>query len=85
MGPHVSDLADKAIAHFYAESKGKLASNWACLVLYDEIKDNIPTQMKMSPIASIPHKSKAFILILDLSFLLKLIPHGRVPSVNKKR
>ena len=40
--------------------------------------------MKVSQIAAISHKSKEFRLILDLSFFLKLTPHGRVPSVNKK-
>ena len=39
--------------------------------------------MKVSPIAEIPHKSKSFRSILDLSFSLKLTPHGRVPSVNE--
>ena len=39
--------------------------------------------MKVSPIAAIPHKSKAFRSILDLSFSLKLTAHGRVSSLNK--
>ena len=39
--------------------------------------------MKVSPILAIPHKSKAFRSILDLSFSLKLTPHGSVTSVNK--
>ena len=39
--------------------------------------------MKVSPIAEIPHKSKAFRSILDLSFSLKLTPPGRVHLVNK--
>ena len=39
--------------------------------------------MKVSPIAAIPHKSKEFISILDLSFSLKLTPHRRVTSVNE--
>ena len=60
-----------------------MASKGARLVLYDDIKGNTPPKMKVSPIDAIPHKSKAFILILDLSFLLKLIPQGRVPSVNE--
>ena len=29
-----------------------------------------------------PHKSKVLISILDISFSLKLTPHGRVPAVN---
>ena len=39
--------------------------------------------MKVSPIAAIPHKSKSFRSILDLSFSLKLNPCGCVPSVNE--
>ena len=39
--------------------------------------------MKVSPIAEIPHKSKAFISILDLSFSLKLTVH-LVNENNKK-
>ena len=40
----------------------------AKLVLWDDIKENPPPQMKISPIAAIPHKSKVFRSILDLSF-----------------
>ena len=39
--------------------------------------------MKISPIVEIPHKSKSFRSILDLSFSLRLTPHGRVTSVNE--
>ena len=39
--------------------------------------------MKVSPIAETPHKSKVLGSILDLSFSLKLNPHGRVPAVNE--
>ena len=38
----------------------------------------------VSPLSAIPHKSKAFRMILDLSFSLKLTPKGRVLSVNEK-
>ena len=34
--PHESALADKAIAHFADEAKGKMASNQARLVLYEK-------------------------------------------------
>ena len=70
-GPHESALVDKAIAHFAAEAKSKVASNQARLLLYEKIKGNIPTQMKVSPIAAIPHKSKAFRSILDLSVFVE--------------
>ena len=39
--------------------------------------------MEVSPIASIPQKSKEFWSILDLSLSLRLTPQGRVPPVNE--
>ena len=82
-GIHGSALSEEAIAHFTAEAKEKFALNQARLVCYTNLKGDFPTKMKVSPIAAISHKSKAFISILDLSFLLKLTPHGCVPSVNE--
>ena len=83
-GPHESALSEEAISHFAAEAKEKVASNQARLVCYKNFKGDFPTKMKVSPIAAIPHKSKSFRSILDLSFSLKLTPHGRVTSVNEK-
>ena len=40
--PHESALADDAIAHFSTEAKVKVASKWAGLVLYDDIKGKTP-------------------------------------------
>ena len=82
-GTHESALEEEAIANFAAEAKAKVASNQARLVCYEKGKRNFPTKMKVSIIAAISHKSKAFRLILDLSFTFKLTPHGRVPSVNE--
>ena len=55
-GPHESALVEEAISHFDAEAKEKLASNQARLACYEKIKSNLPTKMKVSPIAEIPHK-----------------------------
>ncbi len=49
----------------------------AKLVLWDDIKDDPPPQLKILQIAAIPHKSKAFRSILDLSFSLCL-KNGRI-------
>jgi hypothetical protein len=43
----------------------------------------IPQKLKISPIAAIPHKSKDFRSILDLSFRLRLKNGGVQTSVNK--
>ncbi len=51
-------------------------------MLWDNIKENPPSQLKVSPIAAIPHKSKAFQSILDLSFRLRLQNGRFIESVN---
>ncbi len=57
-------------------------NNQARIVAWDNIKDNPPRELKISLIAAIPHKSKAFCSILDLSFRLKLKNGGVLASVN---
>ena len=81
--PQESSLAEESISNFASEAKEKVESNQARLVCYKNFKGDLPTKMKVSPIVEIPHKSKAFRSILDLSFSLKLTPHGSVPSVNE--
>ena len=44
-GPHKSDLTDESIAHFADEAKSEVETKWALLVLYDEVKGDIPEQM----------------------------------------
>jgi hypothetical protein len=65
-GPHRSAISPKAIAHFKEEAAEKVRTNQARLVLWDDIKDNPPKELKISTIAAIPHKSKDFRSILDL-------------------
>jgi hypothetical protein len=81
-GPHRSALLPEAIAHFTVEATKKVRTKQACLVQWDEIKDNPPKELKISPIAAIPHKSKDFCSILDLSFRLRLATGGVLASVN---
>jgi hypothetical protein len=75
-------LLPKAIAHFKAESKEKVTAGQVQIVVWDDIKDNSPPQLKVSPIAAIPRKSKDFQSILDLSFRLRLRNGGFLDSVN---
>jgi hypothetical protein len=81
-GPHWSALTGDAITHFRAEVDKKVKRGQAKLVAWDSIKDNPPVTLKISPIAAIPHKSKQFRSIMDLSFNLRLKQGGIVPSVN---
>ena len=60
----------------------KVAKGQARVVLWDNIKDNHPRQLKVSPMAEIPYKSRAYRSILDLSFVLRLEDGGVIESVN---
>jgi hypothetical protein len=53
-------LSVEALEHFKEEALKKVAMGQATIVDWDMIKDDPPPQMKVSPIAAIPHKSKAF-------------------------
>jgi hypothetical protein len=48
----------------------------------EDIKENPPNKLKISPIAAIPHKSKAYQSILDLSFRLHIKSGGVLLAVN---
>jgi hypothetical protein len=81
-GPHCLALLLEAIAHFAAKAAEKVQKNQTRLVQWDAIKDNPLKELKISPITTIPHKSKDFRSILDLLFCLRL-ENGRVrASVN---
>jgi hypothetical protein len=82
-GPHQSALASAALEHFAAEATKKVRTNQAQIVAWDDIKDDPPPQLKISPIAAIPHKSKAYQSILDLSFHLRLENGGVRAAVNE--
>jgi hypothetical protein len=81
-GPHQSALSPKALAHFADKAVEKVRTRQARIVLWDDIKDNPPEQLKISPIAAIPHKSKAFRSILDLSFRLRVKNGEILASIN---
>lgn len=82
-GPHKSALAPDAIAQLTAEVEEKVAAGQARIVDWMDIRDNPPVQLKISPISMIPHKSRKYRTILDLSFSLRLKDGGRIPSVNE--
>lgn len=70
-GPHISAKDPDAIAQLIAETEMKIKQGYARVVTWGNIKKNRPRRLKISPVAMIPHKSKAFRCILDLSFFLR--------------
>ena len=80
-GPHISAKSPQAQACLRQETTEKLAGGYAKLLKWKDIKNSIPTNFKISPIAMIPHKSRQYRAILDLSFQLRL-KGEKMPSVN---
>lgn len=81
-GPHISALEPAAIIQLQEEVKEKIKANQARVVKWDDIKDNPPPELKISPIAMVPHKSRPYQVILDLSFPVKLSTETEQKSVN---
>jgi len=53
----------------------------AHLVNWTDIQHNIPPNLKVSPLAAVPHKSRQFRAILDLSFQIRMAGL-KLPSIN---
>lgn len=82
-GAHSSALVPKTMEQLQAEVKMKVLQGQANVFLWDDIKDNPPKELKVSPIAMIPHKSQAYHAILDLSLSLHLQDGSKIPLVNE--
>ena len=80
-GPHVSSLEPDAIAQIQIEAREKEKQGFARIIKWDDIRDDPPLKLKVSPLAMIPHKSRKYRAILDLSFQLMLAGY-KLPSVN---
>ena len=80
-GPHRSSMKKDAVVQLRQETSEKIECGYARVVRWGDIKNDIPPKLKISPVAMIPHKSKKYRCILDLSFTL--FEDGvSYPSVN---
>jgi len=80
-GPHPSARSPEARSCLRQETLDKVRQGHARLIPWAELAKNPPVNLKISPLAAVPHKSRRFRAILDLSFQLCL---GGLclPSVN---
>jgi hypothetical protein len=69
-GPHISAKNKQAEKQLRIETAEKVKHGYARIVTWNTIKNNVPEKLKISPIAMIPHKTRKFRAILDLSFNL---------------
>ena len=67
-GAHPSALVPEAAQQLRDKTLEKVAQGFARLVAWANVKDRPPKTLKISPIAAIPHKSRGFRMILDLSW-----------------
>ena len=81
-GSHPSAKIPAALQCLIKEAEAKVENGFASIVTWGEIKDNIPQKLKISPVAMIPHKSRAFRGILDLSFHVRALKE-KYKSVNE--
>ncbi|CAB9522272.1 expressed unknown protein [Seminavis robusta] len=83
-GAHTSAQAPEAAAALKKEVTEKVAQGYARLIPWDELKKSLPPNIRISPIAAIPHKSRAFRMILDLSYMFTLdgIPWSSVNTAS---
>lgn len=81
-GPHASVLDLDTAAQLQLDVEEKVSKKQAWLINQDNIKQNSPPQLRISPIAMIPYTSHEFRAILDSSFLVKLSSFEVVPMVN---
>ena len=82
-GPHVSALDPDAISYMTGEIRQKVEAKQVRVVEWESIRKNPPPELKISPVALIPHKSRDYRAILDLSFSLRLESGDSIPSVNE--
>ena len=81
-GSHPSAKIPAALKCLIKEAEAKVENGFASIVTWGDIKHNIPKKLKISPVAMIPHKSRAFRGILDLSFHVRALQH-KYKSVNE--
>ena len=80
-GPHVSVLETNSIDQMQVEAWEKEKQGFAKIFKWEDLKKNLPSELKLPPLAMIPHKSRKYCAILDLSSKLKLAGY-LLPSVN---
>ena len=81
-GAHPSAMDAVTAAQLHMETLEKIAQGYAWLIDWDSIKDNPSQNLKISLIIAIPHKSRGFQMILDLSHGVT-ISTKCYPSINE--
>ena len=71
-GPHSSALNKDAMVQLATKVDEKVCKGQVQVANKEDIHDNPLANLKILPVAIMPHKSRKFCVILDLSFLIRL-------------
>jgi len=71
-GAHPSARTPEAAKALLEETNDKIAQGFARLIPWEELRQCLPEAIRISPIAAIPHKSRLFRMILDLSYMFTI-------------
>ena len=82
VGPHVSAMVPDAMQQLQEEVAVKIDNGQVKVFLWDDLKKRLPSKLKISRIAMIPHKSKPYRAILDLSYPIQF-RDGYIAPVNE--
>lgn len=70
-GAHPSASTPEAATTLYNKTMDQIESGFARLIPWRLLREQLVKQLKVSPIAAIPHKSCSYRKIVDLSFALE--------------
>jgi hypothetical protein len=73
-GPHSTARTADALALVHKDIKYQVEAGFTEVVYWDEIKDKLPPNFKISPVAVIPQTGRQGRIILDLSFPVRCQP-----------
>ena len=71
-GPHLSAREPGAAEQFRKEAREKEAQGFCRILKWKTLRRDPPRDLKISPLAAVPHKSRSWRAILDLSFELEV-------------
>jgi hypothetical protein len=80
-GAHASANVPEAVKACKKEALERVKEELCRLVNWEDIKNNFPKNLKISPLAAVPHKSHVYRMILYLLFQL-LVNDSKLDSVN---
>ena len=82
-GPHKGTLVPGTMEYARKKAWAKEKAGQCKIVKWKDINDDPPQNLKLRTVAAVPHKSRDYRMILDLSFALRMCGY-EIPAVNEE-